>query len=160
MERKGQAAMEFLMTYGWAILAAIIAIGVLAWFGVFNPGRLSQDTVFIGAPLGANAAKVNVSTVTIDLQNGAGENIQIRKVSVGSTCERNFNGATLGENPPTTVGNLGINISASSSALLYLNCTSTLDDTLRGTITVNYLKSTSTIEQSATGTLTFKVKAA
>src|SRR3989344_5264296 len=151
MERKGQAAMEFLMTYGWAILAAIIAIAVLAWFGVFNPGRLSQDTVFIGAPLGANAAKVNVSTVTIDLQNGAGENIQLRNVQVGSTCERSFNGAGT---------NLGINISASSSALLYLNCTSTLDDTLRGTITVNYLKSTSTIEQSATGTLTFKVKAA
>ena len=27
--KKGQAAMEFLMTYGWAILAAIIVIGVL-----------------------------------------------------------------------------------------------------------------------------------
>ncbi len=34
--RKGQAAMEFLMTYGWAILAAIIAIGVLAYFGIFS----------------------------------------------------------------------------------------------------------------------------
>ena len=33
--KRGQAAMEFLMTYGWAILAAITAIGVLAYFGVF-----------------------------------------------------------------------------------------------------------------------------
>jgi len=30
MIKRGQAAMEFLMTYGWAILAAIIVIGVLA----------------------------------------------------------------------------------------------------------------------------------
>lgn len=37
--KKGQAAMEFLMTYGWAILAAIIAIGVLAYFGVFSGGN-------------------------------------------------------------------------------------------------------------------------
>lgn len=37
--KKGQAVMEFLMTYGWAILAAIISIAVLAYFGFFNPGR-------------------------------------------------------------------------------------------------------------------------
>lgn len=35
--KKGQAAMEFLMTYGWAILTGLIAIGVLAYFGVFSP---------------------------------------------------------------------------------------------------------------------------
>jgi len=48
--KKGQAAMEFLMTYGWAILAAIIAIGVLAYFGVFNPGRLVGQTGIVTAP--------------------------------------------------------------------------------------------------------------
>lgn len=38
--KKGESmAMEFLMTYGWAILASIIAIGVLAYFGVFTPGK-------------------------------------------------------------------------------------------------------------------------
>lgn len=39
MNKKGQPAIEFLMTYGWAILCAIIAIGVLAYFGVFNPHK-------------------------------------------------------------------------------------------------------------------------
>jgi hypothetical protein len=34
--KKSQAAMEFLMTYGWAILVVLVAIGVLAYFGVFN----------------------------------------------------------------------------------------------------------------------------
>lgn len=29
--------MDFIMTYGWAILAAIIVIGVLGYFGVFSP---------------------------------------------------------------------------------------------------------------------------
>lgn len=41
--RKGQAAMEFLSTYGWPILAAIIAIGVLAYFGVFNVKTLTNS---------------------------------------------------------------------------------------------------------------------
>src|SRR3989344_3801876 len=48
--KKGQAAMEFLMTYGWAILAAIIAIGVLAYFGVFNPGRLAGPAGLVSPP--------------------------------------------------------------------------------------------------------------
>ena len=39
MNKKSQAAMEFLLTYGWAILAAIVAIGVLAYTGVFSPGN-------------------------------------------------------------------------------------------------------------------------
>lgn len=39
MNNKSQAAMEFLMTYGWAILAAIIAIGVLAYFDVFSSDK-------------------------------------------------------------------------------------------------------------------------
>ena len=37
--KKGQAAMEFLMTYGWAILVVLAAIGALAYFGVLSPDR-------------------------------------------------------------------------------------------------------------------------
>lgn len=32
MNKQAQAGMEFLITYGWAILAAIVAIGVLTYF--------------------------------------------------------------------------------------------------------------------------------
>src|SRR3989338_9454904 len=37
--KKSQAAMEFLMTYGWAILVVLVAIGALAYFGVLSPDR-------------------------------------------------------------------------------------------------------------------------
>jgi hypothetical protein len=45
MEKRGQAAMEFLMTYGLAILAAIITIAILAWFGVFTPSNYTKSYV-------------------------------------------------------------------------------------------------------------------
>lgn len=32
--------MDFLMTYGWAILVVLIAIGMLAYFGILNPDKL------------------------------------------------------------------------------------------------------------------------
>jgi hypothetical protein len=35
--KQAQAAMEFLMTYGWALLVVLVAIGALAYFGVFSP---------------------------------------------------------------------------------------------------------------------------
>lgn len=34
--RKAQAAMEFLMTYGWAILVVLAAVGILAYLGIFD----------------------------------------------------------------------------------------------------------------------------
>ncbi len=35
-KKRAQAAMEFLMTYGWAILVVLAAVGILAYLGVFN----------------------------------------------------------------------------------------------------------------------------
>ena len=43
MKKKGQAAMEFLMTYGWAILVVLIVIGVLAVY--FKPSKLAPNKV-------------------------------------------------------------------------------------------------------------------
>jgi len=46
LSKKSQAALEFLMTYGWAILVVLVAVGALAYFGVLSPCRLYQ----IGCP--------------------------------------------------------------------------------------------------------------
>ncbi|MBS3143874.1 LamG domain-containing protein [Candidatus Woesearchaeota archaeon] len=37
MQKRGQSAMEFLMTYGWAILVIIIVLAALFFLGVFEP---------------------------------------------------------------------------------------------------------------------------
>ncbi len=50
--KKGQAAMEFLMTYGWAILVVLAAIGALAYFGVLSPGNLLPERTVFKAPFG------------------------------------------------------------------------------------------------------------
>ena len=42
--KSAQAAMEFLMTYGWAILVMLAAVGALAYFGVFDPERFVPKT--------------------------------------------------------------------------------------------------------------------
>ena len=42
-DNKGQAAIEFLVTYGWAIMAAMVVIGALTYFGMTNPSTSLPD---------------------------------------------------------------------------------------------------------------------
>jgi uncharacterized protein (UPF0333 family) len=82
MEKRGQAAMEFLMTYGWAILAAIIAIAVLAWFGVFSPGRYVSSMCTISAPFGCEEYALSTGSMRFVIRNGIGDQVTISSVQV------------------------------------------------------------------------------
>ena len=81
MKRKGQAAMEFLMTYGWAILVVLAAIAALAYFGVLSPGNLVPERTTFTAPLpNVDSADINPDNgeISIAFMNNAGHNIQIQ----------------------------------------------------------------------------------
>jgi len=42
--------MEFLMTYGWAILVVLVVIGALAYFGVLSPATLLPEKCTVALP--------------------------------------------------------------------------------------------------------------
>ena len=85
MKRKGQAAMEFLMTYGWAILVVIAAIAALAYFGVLDPARLLPERCQFPAGMDcidkASVDSAN-STVTIALRNNQGFGVTIDNAAI------------------------------------------------------------------------------
>ncbi|MDP3733398.1 MAG: hypothetical protein Q8Q91_02540, partial [Candidatus Daviesbacteria bacterium] len=85
---KSQAAMEFLMTYGWAILVVLVAIGALAYFGVLSPDKFLPSKCTLPAGIacidfkltsGAGAA----NTATVVLRNGLGFDLTL--VTIGVT---------------------------------------------------------------------------
>jgi hypothetical protein len=49
--KKGQAALEFLTTYGWAFLVILVMIGALAYFGVLDPTRFLPQRCQFGAEM-------------------------------------------------------------------------------------------------------------
>ena len=49
--RRGQAALEYLVTYGWAFMVILAAIGVLAYFGLLNPSKYIPTTCEFGEQL-------------------------------------------------------------------------------------------------------------
>lgn len=66
MRKKGQAAMEYLMTYGWAILIIIVVIGALWRMGVFK----TSSTVPC-SPCFSYFAYVDHGGGTLIMRNGA-----------------------------------------------------------------------------------------
>jgi len=91
-QKKAQAAMEFLMTYGWALLVVLIAIGALAFFGVLNPSRFLPNSCTLAPGFACTDFKADGSDdeIIIVLQNGLGESltsvrVELDKISGGGT---------------------------------------------------------------------------
>jgi hypothetical protein len=82
---KGQAAIEFLVTYGWAILGVLIAVGALAYFGLFNTGRYVNDVCFFGDQMICeDYVAYSDGTINLTLRNNFGVNIDINATEIKS----------------------------------------------------------------------------
>ncbi len=75
-QKSGQAAMEFLMTYGWALLVVLIAIAALAYFGLLNPSKFLPDKVTIAPGLTVSQASIDENTVVLAVGNGLGDTLR------------------------------------------------------------------------------------
>jgi len=84
MQKRGQVALEFLMTYGLAILVVLIAIGALSYFGILSPDRFIPRKCALEPGIGCMDFKVDESTVILVLRNGKGEDITINSIKVGN----------------------------------------------------------------------------
>jgi len=145
MNKKGQAAMEFLMTYGWAILAAIIAIAVLAYFGVFNPGRYTSEMCQVSAPFTCDDNSIaKAAGVDIILRNGGDEDFTATKIAI-TNC-----------NDAGTV--VDVDIASGKTATVTAPCTLSAGTAFRGNIEITYVKTdvTGARDLTATGSITRK----
>lgn len=97
MTRKAQSAMEYLMTYGWAILIVIIVAAALYALGIFNPATYTQSTAvgFQGfqVPTGGWQFTSN-GQLTLQLRNMAGSNIEITNVTATYAGRERYNDTT------------------------------------------------------------------
>jgi hypothetical protein len=80
--RKGQAVMEYLMTYGWALVALILVIGALLATGAFNPSYLVSEECTLQPDLSCTGHALYVEngdefTLKFRLSNGLGYDIML-----------------------------------------------------------------------------------
>ena len=134
--KRAQAAMEFLMTYGWAILVVLIVIGALAYFGVLSPSTLLPEKCTFPVSLSCLDHSVTPTYVAVSLQNGAGRDMIIREVTVtgdallnGGACQTATIGPPANSIPPILSGAIadtcgpssGIGFDGCSSGSLFRN---------------------------------------
>lgn len=111
MVKRGQAALEFLTTYGWAFLVILVMIGALAYFGVLDPSKFVPDRCQFSAPLMCDGSnyKTTASTITFRLRNSLNKQYNVSGVTMkddGGTyvpCTNSPLTPHLQVNPGTTV---------------------------------------------------------
>ncbi len=83
--KKGQAAIEFLTTYSWAIMGILLTIGALTYFDVFNTNRFIAEKCETGAQISCvEAALTETGAFNIRLANNFPVNITITSISLNN----------------------------------------------------------------------------
>lgn len=141
--RKSQAAMEFLMTYGWAILVVLAAIAALAYFGVLSPEKFLPEKCLMETGFTCISSKVETSQSTIVLQNGYGRTVEITKVDIGA-CSKTFNTTLTSEDQNTFV------LTGCSNGVT--------KEVFKGEVIVKYTEKNTNLSKTAYGTINTKIE--
>ena len=78
--RTSQAALEFLMTYGWAILVVLVAVGALAYFGVLSPDKFLPAKCTLQSGIACIDHKATATSLVLRVQNSLGFDITVDAV--------------------------------------------------------------------------------
>ena len=103
--------MEFLMSYGWAILVVLIAISALAYFGVLNPHKVIPETCILFPGLGCNDHKVDGTGATFVISNGMGRDLESFSITI------------LGDGACSGDSSNPVSINEGESAMIHIACT-------------------------------------
>ncbi|MBI4151049.1 hypothetical protein HY492_02905 [Candidatus Woesearchaeota archaeon] len=143
MEKRGQAAMEFLMTYGWALLVVLAAIAALAYFGVLSPDRFLPEKCFLPSGTPCLDSTLTATTATLIIQNSLG--FSLSNITVTACGGSATTPATLSN------GEQGTYAVTCSPAL-------TSGDKFKGTVTFAYTNVDTGLAHTTSGELIKKVE--
>jgi len=79
---KAQSAMEFLLTYGWAVLIMLAIIAVLFMLGIFSPSGLAPNSCVMPSGFGCYGYRIaDGGELWLDLAQSTGKGITITKMA-------------------------------------------------------------------------------
>ena len=143
MNRKSQAALEFIMTYGWAILVVLVAIGALAYFGVLSPDKFLPAKCTLQSGIACVDHKVTPTTITLRITNSLGYDLSAITVKAGG-CGTDATPATL---------------SNGESGTYDITCASTLTGSkYNDQVNVSYTVTETSITHNNVGQLTTRIE--
>ncbi len=140
--KRGQSALEYLVTYGWAILAIVIIAAVLWYTGVFNPSKIAGG--------GKGGGGFNKFTYSDHIVTTLGATVM-----VGNTVGRQI---TFTDSTVNGIAcDSGLTTVVAPNALLSINCSSDISGGLPTgsaydfAVTITYTDSQSGLAHTDTG---------
>jgi hypothetical protein len=149
--KRGQSALEYLVTYGWAILVIVIIAALLAYFGVFNPSRYVSEKQASGfVAFGVTDWNILASTddLTIKLTNNGANKVTISSVVLNGTASGNATASPTSISPGETT-------TVTSDGAIF---TGAVGDSYDVTVSITYTDTKSGLAHTETGKLMGKVE--
>ena len=152
--RKGQGALEYLITYGWAILIIVIIGGALFALGIFNPSTWGTNKRATGfSSLQISDWKVDTEeNLTLIVGNKFGKEITIWAVNatrtdVSAVCEGVYSGHTL------TLDSTAVQLNSTNGA-----CLTGMNTGDAYTLNVQVVFSAGSLNHTDSGVITGKIE--
>jgi hypothetical protein len=79
---KSQAALEYLTTYGWALLGIIVTLGALSYFGLFDPFNLFPSKCMTYGGLDCAEYKITSNEIKFFILNNLGNDADIINIQL------------------------------------------------------------------------------
>ena len=137
--KKGQAAMEFLMTYGWALVVVFVSIAGLMYFGANKPEQFLPEKCMIPTSSGLFCNDFTGSTTgfTIRIKNILSDDVTVDSV-VLSGCGSDTDTAVI----PSSGGTADFEISCAVPVGKF-----------KGDLVVNYKEGADGLSKSVSGSI-------
>ncbi|MCL5101959.1 MAG: hypothetical protein M1544_01200 [Candidatus Marsarchaeota archaeon] len=159
--KKAQSAMEYLITYGWAILIIAIALGVLFELGLFNPSSFVSTSCIFPADFSCIYSNLaSNGTLTINMEQSTSSPINITAIG----CNSNASLTNMVSFPNGIVVQIGSNVTISGNTTEALSCwsnstifTGKPGSIFHGYVLINYTDEQTGFPHTISGTVLEKV---
>ena len=151
---KGQSALEYMMTYGWAILIIVIVAVILYSMGIFNPRASVTATSSGFSPFTPSAAVCNSTALTVAFTVGGLPNGASSAKIIGASYSSG-SGITPAVNSDTSLSSSPITVASGSSfnVTFSATCTSGVGFSASGVVNYSVTTAAGKATYSATGTI-------
>jgi len=149
---RGQSAMEFLMTYGWAILVMVAVVSMLFYLGVLNPREQAPNVCTMPAGFSCYGYKISSGgELTLDLTQATGHTLTVTEIACDARETPSFSSVSeeisSGDHAQLTTTCYKISGAAPGAGEYY-----------KGKIHIRYLDQNTGISHRIVGDITYRVE--
>jgi hypothetical protein len=131
-ERKAQAAMEYVHTYGWIILSVVVLGGVMMYYNVSKVQQILPLECEFLSGLSCLDADVEGTQLSLVVVNGFGFALSNVSINLTGTCN-----STANTTPGNPYGNLNV-LLENKQAVYVFDCPNLTNMKVQETISVGY----------------------